>query len=503
MRRQILVGLCALLAACHDDLPVPDPTDGLVEAVGLAPAPADAASRALSTPPQRQGNTARLLINGEASLAARLDLIATAKRSIHVQALIFKADRSGRMLADALLARKRADPDLDIHVIVDAYANIQDVQAQLMYFELQNAGIDVEGFEAFYLQVTDELNLDDWLAGNKRYHEKYLVVDGERAVVGGMNIADEYFRCSDDPALTWRDQDLLVEGSVAADIDAAFVDNQQALQAVKAARPELLDPDAYWRRWQRRHPVIDMALDKAIAVQRAALDKVAGDPAVRCDGTPVATRTWEGVPVQFIRSRPRENERHIEATYVARIAAAKHSVIIENAYFVPSPQLQAALVDAAGRGVAVTVVTNSEQTNDIPMITVAGRARYRALLDAGVEVREWHAERVGEGTIHAKLAVFDDEVAIIGSYNLDPRSLGLNSEDIVVVEHPPLAAELAAWVRDHDLPLADVVTAEQALAWADPASLPKPPPTVPPWDDPRFDPKALEYFLLRRVEGSL
>jgi putative cardiolipin synthase len=155
------------------------------------------------------------------------------------------------------------------------------------------------------------------------------------------------------------------------------------------------------------------------------------------------------------------------------------------------------LIAAARRGVEVTVITNSKATNDIPMVNDAGRIAYQPLMEAGVHVYEWHAERHGEGTIHAKLAVFDEAVAIVGSYNLDPRSLALNSEDIVVIEDAALASELHGRVMETDLRFADEVTEAQAEAWSDPALLPRIErmPDVP-WWDPRFDQDRFELFLI-------
>ncbi len=491
------VGL-STLPGCGEDPPP------IVEDLGLVLPEFSPESAALSAPPRREGNEVQLLVNGEASLAARLKLIAEAKRSIYLQALIFKADTSGRAIADALIARKRQDPSLDVRVIVDAYSNIQDTAAQLMYFELQSAGVNVEGFEAFYLHWFSELSVTDWLAHNMRYHEKYLVIDGERAVVGGMNVADEYFRCSKDPFLTWRDQDVAVSGPAAADVSAAFLDNHGWFKAAKALKPALLNPDTYWSQWQKRHPAIDAVMQRALDAQRARHARKAGvDQGEPCTGTPVPTVVHADVPVRFVRNRPRAGERLIRDLYLEQIAAAEQSVLIENAYFVPSDALMAALVSAAKRGVDVHIVTNSDKTNDIPMITVAGRARYKALLDAGVHVYEWHAERFGEGTIHAKHAVFDDRVAIIGSYNLDPRSERLNSENVVLLEHAPIAAELAAWIREHDLPMAEAITPEQAVGWLAPGEQAKLDGKVPLWSDPRFDPKSFEYLLVRGLEGNL
>jgi phosphatidylserine/phosphatidylglycerophosphate/cardiolipin synthase-like enzyme len=488
---------------------VPDPIEiadtlGLIDQLGLAPPEVGAASATLSTPPARAGNTVRLLTNGEAAFAERTRLLGEAKDSIYIQVLIFKADTTGRALADALLERKRRDPGLDIRVIVDAYANLQDVRAQLMYAELKGAGIEVEGFEAFYLHWLNEVNLTDWMAGNMRYHEKYWIVDGEQAVVGGMNIGDEYARCSSDPVMIWRDQDVYLQGPVVKDLWRAFRDNFDQFKATKKSKPAFADTDAYWETWRTFVPGGEALLRAAVSTGRVVEGSLArrGDPSP-CDGQPVVSRTWEDVDVRFVRSRPRAGETHIEELYVSLIEAASSSVLIENAYFVPSPQLRTALAAAARRGVRVQVVNNSTETNDLPIITTAGRLYYRELVEAGVEVYEWHGERFGEGTLHAKLAVFDDRLALIGSYNLDPRSRGLNSEDVVVIAHPGLAAELGAWCADHDLPMAERVTLQQAVGWAEPGSLPAAPDDGFRLSDARMDPARLEYFLLRQIESSL
>lgn len=456
-------------------------------------------------PDPRDGNTARLLINGEASFLERMRLIDSAEESIYVQALIFEADTVGTAIADRLIARKRANPDLDIRVIVDAYANIQNYEAQLLYFELEDAGIAVQGYEPLYLEWMNEINVEDWTAGNKRYHEKYFVVDGERAVVGGMNIGDEYARIGDEPARIWRDQDIYLEGPVVADIAQAFEENFDAFEAIRARRPRVLDSDAYWNAWRRIHPDLRGAVTGSMGRSRPWRDRprTAYDPErMRLRATP--SETHEDVRVQLIRSRPRLGERWIDEAYRERIDAAERSVLIANAYFIPTDALRDSLIAAARRGVEVTVLTNSKETNDIPLINDAGRISYLPLMEAGVRMYEWHAERHDEGTWHAKIAVIDEEAAIVGSYNLDPRSLALNSEDIVIVEHAPLAAELYTRVMETDLRFADRITDAQAQAWSDPALIPamdRVPST--PWWDPRFDADRFELFLIGRASRGL
>ena len=493
---RVLVALC--LTACGSGEPGDD-----AALLGLVPPSAPATSHSVSLPPARDGNQVRLLFNGEASFAERARLIDEAERSIHIQALIFHGDTVGRQLGEALIRKKQATPAIDIRVIVDAYSNIQDVPAQLLFFEMQNAGIEVEGFEAFYLHWLNEIDLSDWAAGNKRYHEKYWIVDGEVAVLGGMNIGDEYARCSSDPVARWRDQDVRLRGPVVADVQAGFLDNFAQLKAIKQARPELLNPDSYWRLWSEKNAGAARLLGQTLGLGRDLAGLLPGREAPACDGEPLPSRTHEGVSVRYVRNRPREGERHIPALYLERIAAAQRTVLIENAYFVPRDDLVAALAAAARRGVQVQVINNSPATNDIPIISTAGRLRYRELVEAGVEVYEWHGERHGEGTVHAKLATFDGQAAIVGSYNLDPRSEGLNSEDVVLIESPAVASELAAFVRAQDLPKCDRVSLEDATAWADPSTLPGAPEKLPLWSDPRFDRDTFELGLLRAIEGSL
>jgi phosphatidylserine/phosphatidylglycerophosphate/cardiolipin synthase-like enzyme len=456
-------------------------------------------------PPEREGNRARLLINGEAAFLERLRLIDEAERSIVVQALIFKADSSGGAIADRLIARKRERPDIDIRVIVDAYANIQDYDAQMLYFELIDAGIDVQGYEPFYLEWINEIDTRDWAAGHKRYHEKYLVVDGERAIVGGMNIGDEYARVGRDPALIWRDQDVYLEGPVVSDIARAFDENYRSFRQIQARRPSIVEPDRYWEAWRQVHPGLRRAVTASLgrdrtwrAAPRAALDR----DALR--SRRVESPLHDEVAVRFVRSRPRLGERWIDEAYRREIDRARSSIVIANAYLIPTPGIRQALIDAARRGVAITLITNSRETNDIPMINDAGRLHYRALMDASIAIYEWHAERHGEGTIHAKLAVFDEAVAIVGSYNLDPRSLALNSEDVVVIDDARIASELHQRVTEVDLRMAERVTAAQATAWSDPNLVPRfeDMPRVP-WWDPRFDADRFELFLIGQAGGVL
>ncbi len=119
------------------------------------------------------------------------------------------------------------------------------------------------------------------------------------------------------------------------------------------------------------------------------------------------------------------------------IETARHNITIENAYFVPPPELSKALIAAAKRGVNVQIVTNGATTHDNMPVFHASRYFYDELLEAGVRIYEKKG-----GTIHAKTATFDGAFSLIGSANLNGRSKGRDSEVIVAVKDRTLAREM-------------------------------------------------------------
>ena len=188
---------------------------------------------------------------------------------------------------------------------------------------------------------------------------------------------------------------------------------------------------------------------------------------------------------RFLHSRPRFAETYIMQSYLKLFAGVEEELLVANAYFVPTPAISAALEDAAKRCVAVTLVTNSPETNDLPEISMVGRGYYKDLLsvnetaevaacendDAGIHIWEWVGtapdDPVQQGTMHSKFAVADRRLSLVGSYNLDPRSERLNSETGLVFENEPLSAELAGLIEE-DLRYSRRVTPEDAAAFEDP-----------------------------------
>jgi len=431
-----------------------------------------------------------VLQGGEDSLAIRLQTLRSATRSIRIQALVFTGDESGLRIASILKEKKAAG--LDVRLIVDAFSN-PGLQTQWLYFDLKQHGIEVEGYEAMALQWLNELPLPhltphtDPNAPDRRHHEKMWIVDGETtegiAVTGGLNIGNEYFRADPwHPDRTWRDQDVVLRGAVVGDLVQAFDRNFQHFVDVKKSRG-LLDTNRYW---DATRTVLDRTGKVPVRYE--------SDPRVAAYVAELEARRPElefrGATCRFIQSRPRLRETYLQQSYVKLIERAGHEVLIANAYFVPTASIVRAITDAAKRCVAVRIVSNSPETNDLPEISLVGRGYYHRLLslndapdvrscpddEAGIRIWEWIGRAPGEaerrqGTMHSKYAVFDGERSLVGSYNLDPRSEKLNSETAVVFLQPELSRELRRKFLDEDLLHAREIGLEEAAGFESPRNV--------------------------------
>ncbi|MGW8187464.1 MAG: phospholipase D-like domain-containing protein [Desulfobacterales bacterium] len=427
-----------------------------------------------------------VLRNGDDSFAARVQALRKADTSVRIQALIFTGDESGLYIAE-LLKEKKAQ-GLDVRVIVDAMSN-PVVQTQWMYFDLKQHGIEVEGYETFYLQWLNEMPItrhdaaDGTTNPNKRFHEKMWIIDGETdhgvAVVGGLNIANEYFRIDpQNPSRYWRDQDVIVKGDVIKDMVAVFERNFDYFIKVKESRG-IFNTNIYWEATRSvmdktgtmdmKHTTDERLEKNVIELADKELDLV-----------------FEPAQCRFFQNRPRFEETYIEQAYLKSIKSAQKEVLIGNAYFVASKAFVETVKDAARRCVKVIILTDSPETNDLPMLTIVGREYYDDILavndepgvqscpNGGVQIWEWQGRRTNateqtEGTIHAKYAVFDRRISIVGSYNMDPRSRSLNAETAIVFENENLSGRLADMFYENDIDFSRQITLEDTQAFTESA----------------------------------
>ena len=441
----LLLGLLALVGC--DSLPVitPDLAPGRAPAVQLAGAQGPlsatqsravlarlssqgpetgifdrhlAVEQALVGSPLVTGNQVLLLQDGPATYQAMLAAIGGARDHINMEAYILDDDEVGQRFAAALIDKQRQG--VQVNLIHDSVGTLGTPAA--FFKRLADSGIRVLEFNP----INPLLARKAWQV-NQRDHRKLLIVDGRTAFLGGINISSVYSGGSfsrapsarpqaraagDAPAKAnaqprWRDTDLQLQGPVVAEFQKLFLAN-----------------------W---------------ASQR---------------GEPLASRNYFPPPVnagqQVVRaigSSPDEPFSLIYATLLSAIGSAETSVHLTSAYFVPDPQLLAALEAAAQRGVDVTLILPSQ--TDSGLVFHAGRSHYGPLLRAGVKIYQ----RRGV-ILHAKTVLIDGVWATIGSTNLDWRSFLHNHELNAVVLGAGFGRQVQA-MFDKDLAASDLVLLDQ------------------------------------------
>ena len=359
-----------------------------------------ALEQAIAGSPLTSGNRVQLLRDGPATYRAMLQAIAGAQDHVNLETYILDDDAVGSAFADALIERRRAG--VAVHLMHDSAGTLGTPEP---YFQrLTAAGVQVLAFNP----VNPLQARGDWEL-NQRDHRKLLVVDGRIAFLGGVNISSVHSggsgnRNRQPGQVPWRDTDLQLAGPAVAVLQRQF------LAAWAAQRGPTL-PERAWF------------------------------PPPQAEGATL---------VRVIASSPDDAYSAIYLTLLSAIGAAQTSVHLTNAYFVPDPQLLAALQAAAARGVQVTLVLPGY--TDSWLTFHAGRASYETLLKAGVQI----VERQG-ALLHAKTALVDGLWATVGSTNLDWRSFLHNHELDAVVLGPEFGLQLQA-LFDDDLAHSTPVT---------------------------------------------
>ncbi|HOI56358.1 MAG TPA: phosphatidylserine/phosphatidylglycerophosphate/cardiolipin synthase family protein [Phycisphaerae bacterium] len=343
-------------------------------------------------------DSVRLLVNGAAAYPEMLGAIAGARSRIDMETYILRDDRAGRMFQEALcLAAARG---VRVRLLYDWLGSLS-LPRQFVE-PLVEAGVEVAAYHPLILRRPV------W-ALNKRDHRKMLIVDERASFTGGLNIGDEYAPASQG-GQGWRDTHLRLDGTEVA----------RAMT------------DLFGYAWRRATPY-PASLNRRGRAGWALRRGLAGRSraaAPRGQDAPAA-----GIPVSILGNEVLRYRRRIHHAYLRSIRAARHYILIENAYFIPNRAVRQALIQAARRGVFVGVVVSAH--SDVPITAYATRATFDELLAGGVHLFEWPIS-----VMHAKTAVIDDAWSIVGSYNFDHRSLLHQLECVAVVADEALAAGL-------------------------------------------------------------
>lgn len=403
VRLLAVVGMMALLWALYV-LVVPEPVDLPPERMRVADGlPAAAAMTTLAAnlgAPELEGNRVELLVNGDEIFPPMLAAIRDATQSINFLTYVYWQGDIAESFAKELSAAARRG--VEVRVLLDAFGarKIDDRWVEAM----ERAGCQVVWFRP--------LRWNNLLRFQHRTHRKVLVVDGKVGFTGGVGIAAEWTGDAQDPQ-HWRDDHFRVEGPAVRYLQGSFAEDWRRARGVVLAGEKMFPP----------------------------IDRVGS-----ADIVPISTSANErftGIPL----------------AYWLLFRSARERVVVQTPYYVPDPSLELGLLDAARRGVEVTLLVPGKHQDSI-LVRHASRTYYRRLLEAGVRIFEYRPT-----FMHAKVVVIDDELALIGSPNFDSRSTELNQELALAVRDPALVQALDASIGE-DIANSDALTLAEVDDWS-------------------------------------
>ena len=399
----------------------------------------------------------RLLPDGFYSLDARIQLVRRARDSLDVQYYLIQDDRTGRLLMRNL--RDAALRGVRVRLLVD---DLYTAGGDPMFRGLAAfPNVEVRLFNPFCCARQNVVSryaasLADFRRLNHRMHNKLFIADGVFAVMGGRNIADEYFTRG--AKSNFVDMDVFIVGPVVRQLAGIFdvYWNSRQVYPVGAILGESADPEETRRSFD--HLVDDGEQMRSIALP--PFDILGYGPISDDLDAGRLGLVW-GTAVAFadqpakVMATSAETARSMSAemNVMDRVMESKSEVVISSPYFIPGAMGVQDFGDLRKRNVKVTILTNSFAANDVPLVHT-GYARYRVeLLRTGVEIYELSPTRIQHnerlklpgaslGRLHAKAAAIDQSAVYIGSVNLDPRSENTNTELGLFARCPELAREV-------------------------------------------------------------
>ena len=443
----VLLGAAYLLVVRHSHrAPVVTP---------LAPWTAGASLRETfeSFPPTGDESAAMRLIRGNTEAwLERWRLLASARRSIDLSYFILHQDVFGMAFLGHLLERARSG--VHIRLLLDAQGTKMswtpignDVLDELV----ATGNVEIRMYRPLPRRALEALLTLSPAAAIASDHDKIIVVDGRESLIGGRNIGAEYFAERTVKRGAFSDADVVIRSRATADVLTRAFEAEYArpdtsetsgeLSNVQSRAEMLLGVFRLMDDWLRGRPG---TADDSLATWRSELTpnrrlrgglaRVGRDPAMRAE-------------LRILDSQARFDspEDPITRGLDRLVQSAERSILIESPYLVLSEEAVAALTDAATRGVAITILTNSPVSSDNALSQAFFLEQWPTLLAKVPGLRLY--VRGEPSTLHGKSTVFDGRLATVGTYNLDPTSGRLNSEVVAVAWSDPFADEVARGPR--------------------------------------------------------
>jgi len=346
--------------------------------------------RKSASSPLTANNTVKLLLNGEEKFPEVLKALEAAEHHIHLEYYIYEDDPTGKSIADILI--RKAQQGVEVRFMYDDFGS--NGLSKTFIQNLEDAGVQTAPFYRIkILALASRLNY--------RNHRKIIVVDGKTSFIGGINISERYRNDRNNKGNDfWRDTHLQLTGTATLYLQYLF----------------LCD-------W-------NFCSNHTMVYHNSYFPK------------PVPVAKISGEIVQLVPSGPDSDLPVIFYSLLEAIGAAKKKILITTPYFIPGESLMDVLIIAAQGGLKVQLLVPG--ISDSKLVNAAARSYYTELIKYGVEIFLYH-----KGFVHAKTMVVDDNLAIIGSANMDYRSFDLNFEINALVYGKEIAGQLeSAFLND-------------------------------------------------------
>lgn len=356
--------------------------------------------RQAGSSPLTANNEVKLLINGEEKFPELLKALENAKSHIHIEYYIYENDITGNAVADVLI--KKAKEGVEVRFLYDDFGSHGLGKAFIK--RLEDAGVQTAPFyKIIWYAFANRINY--------RNHRKIIIIDGNVGFIGGINMSDRYRNdLQKDNHLFWRDTHLMIKGISTSYLQYLFLCDWNFCSPVRLDYDKIYFPDQ---------------------LQNSKL---------------------ENDVVQIAASGPDSAQPVIFYSLMEAIGSAKKNIYITSPYFIPGESLMDALIIAIQSGLDVKILIPG--ISDSKMVNAAARAHYTELLKYDVKIYQYN-----KGFVHAKTMVIDDNLAIVGSANMDYRSFDLNFEVNAMVYSQSIAKQLTD-VFYNDIKDADLIDAE-------------------------------------------
>lgn len=388
------------------------------------------------------------LTKGFDAFGVRLGLISVAEYSIDAQYFLMSPDNAGLVFAGKLF--QAADRGVRVRLLLDdIFTTVDDVDLATLN---EHPNIEVRIFNPISRKGIYAFNyLGHFSLANRRMHNKSFTVDNQVSVVGGRNIADEYYQLQ--TTGEFLDFDMIAVGPIVKEVSAEF--------------------DTYWNHKLAvpMEALFDEDDKEKLAAQREGLDKEMAEAgeSIYADSinTPVLKQLYSQeirpyiADAQLLTDDPEklledvsEEQQIIVNALREALLEAESEVYIFTPYLIPRDKGMDLLRQLRAKGIRVVILTNSLATNNHTSVFSAYKTYRKGMLEAGVELWEARADAAkfikddgtsefDQLTLHTKGVLIDRKRVFVGSLNLDPRSIDINTEMGLLIDSPEMAEILA------------------------------------------------------------